>query len=87
VGASGLVAAGLALVLLAPFSNHPGSSDSYSSNEIQSATIEAQWALAKVVSVINKNEKNAFDQVFGQEIHGAVGGSLRLLTKNLQGEV
>jgi len=86
-GASTLVAAGLALILLLPSADPVPPTETFSSSEINQATKEAQWALAKVVTVINRNENNAFEQVFGQEIPGAVGGSLRHITKNLQGEV
>ncbi len=85
--ASSLVAAGLALVFFAHLFFPAISSDSYSRQEIQSATVEAQWALAKVAAVIDRQQKSSFEQVFGQEIPTAVGGSLRLLTKNLQGDV
>jgi anti-sigma factor RsiW len=87
LGTSSLAAAALALMILAPWSETTNSNDSYTNQEIRSATAEAQYALAKVAAVINQNEKSAFEQVFGQEIPGAVGGSLRHLTKNLQGEV
>lgn len=87
LGTSTLVAAGLALVLLLPSGDKTISPEPYSTAEIQMASQEARWALAKVVTVINHNENNAFKQVFGQEINGAVGGSLRHITKNLQGEV
>ncbi len=93
LSASTLVAAGLALILLLPqdqIKTTPGlqsNQKTYSSLEIQSATSEARLALAKVASVINRNEKNAFEQVFGEEIPDAVGGSLLLITKSLQGEV
>ena len=93
LSASSLVAAGLALILLLPqdqLKTTPGVQDTqntYSSLEIQSATSEARLVLAKVASVINRNEKNAFEQVFGEEIPDAVGGSLLLITKSLQGEV
>ncbi len=93
LGAATLVAAGLALILLLP-QNQLGTpprledtTETYTSLEIQSANYEARLALAKVASVINRNEKNAFEQVFGQEIPGAVGGSLLQITKSLQGEV
>lgn len=87
LGATSLVAAGLALILLWPSADPVPAEDVYSSLEINKAALEAQWVLAKVVTVINRNETNAFEQVFGQEIPGAVGGSLRHITKNLQGEV
>lgn len=84
--ASSLVAAGLALALLMP-GTHEAPSTTYSNAEIHTATKEAQWALAKVATVINRSESNAFEQVFSQEISGAVGVSLIRITKNLQGEV
>ncbi len=84
---STLVAAGLALVLLLPGTTPTTPPETYSHREIITATKEAQWALAKVATVINRNEKNAFEQVFRKEIPGAVGGSLHRITKNLQGEV
>ena len=87
MGATTLVAAGLALILLMPTSNPVCPGPSYSQTEIRTATQEAQWALAKVATVINHHESTAFEQVFGQDIPGAVGGSLRKITKNLQGEV
>ena len=87
LGAATLVAAGLALILLLPGSNPVPQSEKYSPTEIRTATKEAQWALAKVATVINQKQNNAFEQVFGQEIPGAVGGSLHRITKNLQGEV
>lgn len=87
LGTSTLVAASLALFLLFPQSPVPVSESDYTRAEIRNATRDAHYALAKVAAVINHNESNAFEQVFGQEIPDAVGGSLRLLTKNLQGEV
>ena len=92
-GISTLMAAVLALIILLPQSElgsnaeNQNSNQTYTTLEIQSATSEARLALAKVASVINRNENNAFKQVFGQEIPGAVGGSLLHITKNLQGEV
>jgi len=93
LGAATLVAAGLALILLLPqdqSKTNPGFLDNgrtFTNEEIQTATSDARLALAKVASVINRNETSAFEQVFGEEIPGAVGGSLLLITKNLQGEV
>ena len=87
LGASTLMAAGLALVLLLPTTNPTPSPDNFSQTEIREATHQAHYALAKVATVINRNESNAFEQVFSKEIAGAVGGSLRHITKNLQGEV
>ncbi len=88
-----MVAAGLALILLLPQDKPKTTPEfqatpkTYSSLEIQSATSKARLAQAKVASVINRNEASVFEQVFGEEIPGAVGGSLLQLTKSLQGEV
>ncbi len=93
LAATGLLAAGLALILFLPRGelmktpNAVGTSDSYSSLEIQAATNEARFALAKIATVINQKEKNVLERVFAEEIPDAVGASLLQLTKNLQGEV
>ncbi len=86
-GASTLVAAALALIILMPSSHNSPSTEPFSTAEIRVAAREASFALAKVATVINHNENQAFEQVLGREIPDAVGESLRRITKNLQGEV
>jgi len=84
---STLVAAALALFLLMPGTRPTPSADQYSQVEISAATEQARYALAKVATVINRNENDAFEHVFSREIRGAVGESLLHITRNLQGEV
>jgi len=87
--AAGLVAAGLALVLLLPGRQptpDPAPTAAYSPTEIQAASGQAKLALARVAKVLNSNEQSTIDKVFGEEIPTAVGASLLHLTRNLQGE-
>ncbi|MCP4293130.1 MAG: hypothetical protein GY780_14995 [bacterium] len=87
--ASALVAAALALVLLLPEATiQPEISPAspYSNGEISVATDEAKYALGQVFRVIKQNQTHALENVLIREIPDAVGESLLLLTKNLQGE-
>ncbi len=81
-GAAALVAAALLLALLGALPRldgvpQPDSGPVYTADQVASARRDAAWTLVLAARILERSEKNALADVFGQRLPRAVAESLR----------